>query len=256
MERKKLGLSIRGAGASGAAYVGSIMALEESGISANVLTAASSGAIVAANYAFGRSFPDLIDLLRRYSFRSLISLRELPRLHPWSLDKIHRIASDYFGDLDIKDAKIKLFIEVIDNITGKLTYVDNGNVADILTATIAHPYLTRPYRIGDNSFVDGGFAYNFGSSKLKESGADVVVGLYSSPVFEPKYPIGNPVVMLHTLKMELLRRNLALDPIDLLIEDLGSISLVDFKNAEKLIEPAYRKTLARIPEILTLLDAN
>lgn len=62
----ELGICLAGGGVKGAAHIGAIKALEESGIKFKYISGTSSGSIVAALYASGYSTDEIYDIFKKY----------------------------------------------------------------------------------------------------------------------------------------------------------------------------------------------
>src|SRR5262245_8640344 len=70
--RPALGLALGGGGARGFAHIGVIKALEEAGIVPDVVTGASSGAVIAALYASGYDGRKLAEIARHLNQSDLV----------------------------------------------------------------------------------------------------------------------------------------------------------------------------------------
>lgn len=253
MRQKRLGVSIRGGGASGAAYIGFWKALRDNDIQIHSLIGASAGAIVSSAIAFGKTPEDIIKIQENVKLSELLSVGSLKELSLWESDKIREMFVEIFGDYNIEDANISLHIQVVNSTKGKAEVFSKGSLADALTASVAHPMLTRPVMLNGYEYIDGGVLNSFGAEYLRASGAEVVLGAYLSNLETKTFNARSPLSLFDIAEHELLRKDLILHPVDILIGDLGDIGLINFKKGLTLVDHAYDITMAKMPEITKAL---
>ncbi len=253
MKQKKLGLSIRGGGASGAAYIGLWKALVDNGIEIHSLIGSSAGAIVSSAIAFGKTPEEIIKLQESIKVSELLSFQSIKSLSLWDSSTIKGILTEVFGDKQIEEANIKLHIQVVNATRGRSEIFSTGSLADALTASVAHPMLTRPIVLNGEEYIDGGVLNHFGAKYLRADGAEVVIGTYLSDLENKTFNARSPLSLFDIAEHELLRKDLIIDPVDLLIGSLGFIGLINFKKGLSLIDRAYEITTAKMPEIKALV---
>jgi len=90
------------------------------------------------------------------------------------------------GDVRIEDANIPLAICATDIETGEQLIFREGNLADVVCASMAVPGLFVPVEIGGRVLVDGGLVENVPISPLAKMGAGITVAVDLSHV--SRYP--------------------------------------------------------------------
>jgi len=253
MRQKRLGVSIRGGGASGAAYIGFWKALTDSEIEIHSLIGASAGAIISSAIAFGKTPQDMIAILDSFSFTKLISLKGLSELSLLDITKTKETLLNIFGNVNIEDSKVPLFIQVVNTTKGRQEILSRGNLADALIMSAAHPLLLKPIELNGDKYVDGAVLNSFGAETLRGAGAEVVIGTFLSRFENKEFNSRDLLSLFDLVEHELLRRDLVISPVDLVINDLGDVGLTDFLKGKELIDSAYKKTMTRMPEIQELV---
>lgn len=66
-----------------------------------------------------------------------------------------------------------------DIVKGEAVVLDSGNLALALRASMAIPTVFTPVEMGDLLLIDGGMLKNFPVDKVKEMGAEFVIGSYT-----------------------------------------------------------------------------
>lgn len=162
----KITLSLSGGGLRGAAHVGAIKFLEEQGIEVTAVSGSSAGAIVGLFLAAGLKSDDMLAFLKSLEKKELfvwasgdIGLFKMERLEK-KLEETLKI--DNYNDL-----KIPLYTCVTDIDTGEAHYINHGNPISYTIASSTITPLFAAKKIGDRSFIDGGFSDNLPVKPLK-----------------------------------------------------------------------------------------
>lgn len=172
----RLGLTLSGGGAFGAAHVGVIQVLEERGIRPGVVTGTSSGALVGSAFAAGLSGKAIERIARRFRWNRIARWTLQPR---WGLldtravtDAVHRLLGE---DPRIEDLPRRFGAVATDLRTRRAVTIDRGPLSAALRATIAVPGLLPPMRIGGRLLADGGMIDNVPHAAARALGAERVV---------------------------------------------------------------------------------
>ena len=110
--RPKIGLALSGGGAKGIAHLGVLKALEERHIPIDMISGVSAGSIVAALYADGHSYDELLDFFQRCNLFQMVSLN-LPKYGGFATMKGFRdslkelLQAKKFEDLEIDTESYK-----------------------------------------------------------------------------------------------------------------------------------------------------
>lgn len=172
--KPKVGLVLSGGSARGMAHLGVISVLEEYGIPIDTIVAASFGSIVGAYYALGYDILTLIQMMKQFRLRSVLDLKR-PFLRIMSREKIEAILRKDFGDKNLEELRIPLYILAGDITENRPILFEKGKIIDAVQASISCPGLFEPYEINGHSFLDGGILNRLLVAFAKEKGIDVTI---------------------------------------------------------------------------------
>lgn len=245
----KLGLALGSGGAKGFAELGALKAFEENGIEFNVIAGTSIGSIIGAFYANGYSSTDILELIKK------IDLSDVKKLFMLNMDtsSVFNIIDTTIGSLNIEELK-KPFKAIATEIeSGDEQVFDKGSTALALCASSSYPPFFKPVVIDGKRYVDGAFSNSVPADRVKEMGADYIVGIdlanhqqkqsflsrifptYQGKTKEPwKKGYENSNVMLHP--------------------DLSEYSPVQIKDADAMFEIGYKCAMDAMPKILTDIE--
>lgn len=182
---KRIGLALGGGAAKGLAHIGALKAFEEEQIPIHCISGTSVGALVASYHAFGRPAESILSICSTLNLSRLIDFT-LERGGLFSTNNIREMLHRDLGDCRIEDANIPLAICTTDIETGEQLIFREGNLADIVCASMAVPGLFVPVEVDGRILVDGGLVENLPISPLADMGAGITVGVDLSHV--GRYP--------------------------------------------------------------------
>ncbi len=204
----KIGLVLSGGGAKGLAHIGALKVIEEAGIKIDYIGGTSMGAIVGALYAAGYTATELDSIFRTTDFTNLIE-DNLPRSAktfyekedseryavtlPFNKFKLS-VPPAFSGGQNVYNELVKLLYPVknikefdklpipflcvaTDVETGEEVVLKEGYLPQVVIASGALPSLFEPVKIGDRLLIDGGVVNNYPIQKVKEMGADIIIGV-------------------------------------------------------------------------------
>ena len=188
-----------GGGAKSIACAGAWRALSEAGLTPSHLVGTSMGAVIAAAFASGATYDEVV-----IAGRSL-SQRDVARVDPLALVKgafathllkpaglrgvIERfVRATQFGQLEIP-----LTITATDLDSGELVLLGAGGPADVplhdaLYASCALPLYFPPLALDGRRLVDGGLRAVLGLEPARQIPADLVVAVHVGPGFDEPLP--------------------------------------------------------------------
>ncbi|WP_214466099.1 patatin-like phospholipase family protein [Microbacterium flavescens] len=205
----RLGITLSGGGAFGAAHVGVLQVLEERGIRPGIVTGTSSGALVGAAYAAGLSGGTLERIALRFRWSRIARWSFQPR---WGLLDTRVVMDAIQGllgeDPRIEDLPRRFGAVATDLRTRRAVTIDKGPLSAALRATIAVPGILPPVRLGGRLLADGGMVDNVPHASARELGADRVIVVHLHAKWE------NARMMRSTTKIA----ELVADPTILLIQ--------------------------------------
>ncbi|MDH4053237.1 MAG: patatin-like phospholipase family protein [Rubrivivax sp.] len=271
--RPKVCLVLSGGGARGAAHVGVLKVLEEYRVPIDCIAGTSMGAIVGGAYATGMSIPEMEQVLQEISTELLF--KERP---PRREQTMRRKADDYtnlFGpEIAIVDGKPTIGKGVVtgvqletvlrrlskakgfqrfdrlpipfravatDLLTGREVIFTEGELANVMRASMSVPGVVAPAEFGGMMLVDGMLTSNLPVESARAMGADVVIAVnVGSPLLKREQMTGIEGVagqVLNILTEQNVNASLAsLKPTDILITpELGDFSTGDFDHLPKIM---------------------
>jgi len=257
----KVGLALSGGSALGIAHIGVLQSLEDHKIQIDCLAGTSSGAIVAACYAFGVPLNKITAIAGRLKWSSFSRL-SLSVMGLMNNSIIGETLIELIGrgpDVLIEDSPIPLAIVATDISSGKRVVFTKGNLAQAVMASSCIPGLFIPVEIDGKKFIDGAFVENLPIFALAELGADIQIGVtlrHFHPYVDPQNVIDifyNAMEILTEKQYTLIEK----EGLGLLIKPhLENYGSSDFKKADGLIAEGYRAATLEIPEIRDLLNSK
>jgi len=253
IQTKSIGLVLSGGGVRGMAHIGVIQAMNEFGLSADVIGGSSVGALVGALYANGNS---VVDMMAFFKETPLFKYNFLTIVKPGFIDtdRYFDVFRAYFPDNSFDALHKKLHIVATNLQKGDLKYFSQGELIRPLLASAALPPVFSPVELEGHLYADGGIMNNFP--------LEPVVG-------KAEYIIGSNVSVVGELNKNALKNSLQLtgrvtglmiyainrtklEACDLLMEfkELENIGVLDRKGIEKAYLVGYENTSRKLEELL------
>lgn len=204
----KIGLALSGGGAKGLAHIGVLRVLEELGIHPDYIAGTSMGAVVGALYSAGYSLDQIESILTKNDWDSFINgsfIDDKVPLEKKVNNKKYMLSIRYdnkfnfslpkgFGNNQMIYFELKKLLSNVDNInnfdelpipmriittdlnTGEAVAMKEGDLAKVITASIAIPTVFDPVEIDGRLYIDGLVSRNFPVVDVIDMGADIVIG--------------------------------------------------------------------------------
>ena len=287
VKRPRICLVLSGGGARGAAHAGVLKVLEEYRVPIDCIAGTSMGALIGASYATGMTVPEMEkvtgDITTEKLFkdnppRQELSMRrkaddykpffgpeiglsdgtlKLPKgaVSGIQLETVLRQLSKAKGYHDFDTLPIPFRAVATDLVTGKAVVFSDGEIANVMRASMSVPGAVAPAEIDGMLLVDGMLTSNLPVETARAMGADVVIAVnVGTPLLKREQLSGILGVtgqMLSILTEQNVQASLAsLRPDDILISpELGDYSTGDFDELVKIIplgEVAARKVASRL----------
>jgi len=289
-KRPKICLVLSGGGARGAAHVGVLKVLEEYRVPIHCIAGTSMGSLVGAAYASGTTVPEMDQIMAGITTELLF--KEKP---PRAELPVRRKIDDYkpfFGpEIGVGGGKISLGKGIVtgvqletvlrqlskikgyqnfdklpipfravatDLVNGKAVVFKDGELANVMRASMSVPGAVAPAEFDGMMLVDGMLTSNLPVDAARAMGADVVIAVnVGTPLLkrDELNGIGGVVgQMLSILTEQNVQASLAsLKPTDILITpELEGYSTGDFDNLSKIAplgEPAARKVADQLARL-------
>ncbi|MGC2047497.1 MAG: patatin-like phospholipase family protein [Gallionella sp.] len=289
-KRPKICLVLSGGGARGAAHVGVLKVLEEYRVPVDCIVGTSMGALVGAGYATGTSVAEMEKINAEITTELLFkeapprdeqSMRRksddyLPYIGPEigigdkgfglpkgvvtgvQLETVLRRLAKAKGYHNFDKLPIPFRAVATDLVTGKEVVFKNGEIANVMRASMSVPGAVAPAEFGGKMLVDGMLTKNLPVEVARSMGADIIIAVnVGTPLLkrdELTSILGVSGQMLSILTEQNVQVSLArLKPADILITpELGDYSTGDFDNLPKIAplgEEAARKQAERLAQL-------
>ena len=162
----RITLSLSGGGLRGSAHVGAIKFLEEQGVTVTAVAGSSAGAIVGLFLAYGLKSDDMLEFLKSLERKELFVWAS-DSIGIFSMKKLEKKLRETIKVDEYSTLKIPLYTCVTDIDTGENCYINKGDPIEYTIASSSITPLYEAKKIGDNSYIDGGFSDNLPVKPLK-----------------------------------------------------------------------------------------
>lgn len=211
-KRPKVALVLGGGGAKGAAEVGVLKVIEQTGVPIDCIVGTSIGSIIGGLYAIGYRANDLDSLFTHQNWLELFNdarvhnqgklsnirghglmkgrgiIQFLDTLIARRLDTA-RVAG-YPDSLDFNRLPIPFRAVACDIRTGNAAVLDDGNLTMAMRSSMAIPGMFKPVRRDSLLMLDGGLVNNLPVDVARAMGADYVIAIdltqNKHPDYQPK----------------------------------------------------------------------
>ncbi len=208
----KIGISLAGGGAKGLVHFGVMRALDRAGISFDMMSGTSAGAMFGLSYAAGLT-PDY--MIGEYSkqlkpsklYEYIPAGDKLYLLLKFRSRSWERMLLPYFKDWTLEQLSIPFASVAVDLVTGKEVVTESGNMIRAMLESLNIPGIAKPILRDGMALVDGGVLNNLPADVLKRQGADFVVGVNVGSELLPKFGGNQPGMSTGQMRMP---RNLEL----------------------------------------------
>lgn len=174
---RRIGLALGSGAARGWSHIGVIQALEERGVTPDVVCGTSIGALVGGAYAAG-DLEDLDQWVRGLEWHDVVRLLDVS-LEGGLIEgrRLFHVLQGHLASTAIEDLP-KAFAAVATNLyTGQEVWFRDGNLLDAVRASIALPGLFTPTVQEGEILVDGGLVNPVPVSLCRAMGAQLVIAV-------------------------------------------------------------------------------
>ena len=197
--RKRVAVVIGSGAVKCAAALGLWRVLEREGIDIDLVVGCSGGSIYAAVMGLGTSLAESEAMTRNLWTREVMAKRDtrailsafLPKLFNFDgrFGMVHdgplnRAITPPFGGRTFDEARIPLHLVATDFMTGERVVLSEGSVFDAVRASIAVPFVWKPWRVGERMLCDGCLSDPMPVDVAIREGADLILTMG----FEAAYP--------------------------------------------------------------------
>ncbi len=284
----KIGLALSGGGARAFAHIGLLKVIDEIGLEVDYVSGTSFGALIGALYSLGYSGKEIEAIFMKLDFRSniddSISRKDLfIEEKRWleygaanfnidenlSLDMPIAILSGnnmlqklakhlntgaYYENFD--EFPIPFRCNATNLITGQAVTFSEGNLIDVVRASMAFPTLLEPFEVDNQLYIDGGVKNNLPVQALIDMGADFTIANKVSTPLKDKGECEDFIAVLNqtiNLNMNVWVEESIKKTDLLIIPQLDNYSNSSFENAKEIIQFGEDAAREKIDELKSLV---
>jgi NTE family protein len=179
LTRRTIGLALSSGAAQGLAHVGVLDGLLRAGITPDVISGTSGGALYGSMIAAGVPIDRVRAHLVHHTRRNLNDRLDLtlPRAGLIRGEKLVGILTDLIGDVRFDELRIPLCAVAADLDTGAEVPLDCGVVHRAVRASISIPGVFVPARVDGRTLIDGAVVNPLPVSVARRMGADIVIAV-------------------------------------------------------------------------------
>ncbi len=246
----RIGLSLSGGGIRSVVHLGMMQALEEEGVSFDILAGASAGAVGAALYCNGYRPRDILEIIENTNLFKVIK----PALNWRGLLKIENAAHElkkYIENDSFAHLKKPLVVSVTNLTKGKVKYFKKGQLIKPLLASCSIPVVFDPVVINGVSYIDGGIIDNLPVKPLKKR-CDFIIGMHSNPIIKSPRVSNWKDLMERSLLLAITSGTQhAMGDFDVFWEPpaVGNYKVFDFKKTKEIYNIGYDYAKSRMHKI-------
>lgn len=288
--RPRVCLVLSGGGARGAAHIGVIKVLEELRVPIDCVAGTSIGSLVGGAYASGMTVAEMEALIATLSSRELFI--ERPPRQDQALRRKLDDRSILFGlEIGVGDGEVKLpkgaisgvqletFLRRVskaqgyrrfddlpipfravatDLVTGRQAIFSEGELANVMRASMSVPGAIAPAETEGRILVDGGLTNNLPVDVARAMGAEIVIAVNLGTPLMKREELGSVLGVLGQMVNVLTEQNVqaslaSLTPNDILIEPaLGDFSAGNFDELPKTVPIGEAAARAVAPRLAAL----
>ncbi len=175
-EKPLVALALGGGGARGFAHVGVIKALEDAGIEVNIVTGASSGAVVAALYAAGHGGGELRHIALTMERDDIVDFVIIGK--GWVKgEALQNFVNRLVNDKPIEQLPKRFALVATEAKNHRMTVFNQGNTGIAVRASASVPSLFISPVINGQEFIDGGLTAPVPVKLARAMGADIVIAV-------------------------------------------------------------------------------
>ena len=182
MTGNAVGLVLGGGGARGFAHLGILRAFREVGIPIDMIAGTSMGAVIAAQYALGHDYEEMIELNKK-GWLDMDPLKDktMPVMALLACKKLDAMMEMMFSDVRIEDLWLKYFCVSANLTRAEMLVSRDGPLKKWVRASMAIPGVALPVFDNGDLIVDGGVLNNLPGDVMKGFCGGSVIAVDVSP---------------------------------------------------------------------------
>lgn len=250
----RIGFVLSGGGTRGFAHLGIMEALREKGITPDVISGVSAGAIAGAFLSAGKSPVETHQILKKGNLYKYTAI-QLPTNGLFRLTGLQKIIEREIPYQRIEELPLPMHVGLTNITEGRVEYHDKGPLSKTILASASIPVLFSPVEIDGYLYSDGGLLENLPVQPLIGKCEKIIVSNVS-PLQKP-FEVKNIAQMVtRTFLVGVhARTEEAKKHASIYIEPSGLINfdLINISNADEAFEIGY-KTVHEMEAALEILS--
>ncbi len=177
-KQPKIGLALGSGGAKGLAHVGVIKVLERNNIPIDFIAGSSIGALIGGFYAAFGDIDKVEKIVLSANWRQVFSLLD-PTMRSGLLsgEKLKKFFEEQINKVQFQNLRIPFTAIATDIENGGTVYLNQGEVAQAIRASISFPLVFKPIKYQNKLLADGGLSLPVPVETVKNMGADFVIAV-------------------------------------------------------------------------------
>lgn len=167
-------------GVRGLAHVGVLEALEEAGITPDIIAGSSSGAVIGGLYASGKSASEIKTLVEDFQVYKFIDFTNIGG-GILKGQKAKIFLKEQLGDVAFDELDTEFFVNALDLNNQDVKILDEGNVVSAVHASMAIPGVFKPVKRDDELLLDAGYVNPLPVQGLPPCDRIILVDVSNSP---------------------------------------------------------------------------
>jgi NTE family protein len=247
----KIGLVLSGGGARGVAHIGLLKGLEELGLRPDIISGASSGALVGALYAAGHSPKQILELVKAHSSSYMI-IMAFDGL--FSAAGLKHILDTAIPKNNFEALSIPLFVTATDINAGLPVAFSEGPLHELLIASSAVPGLFTPVKFETHYLVDGGVSDNLPVNCIKGK-CEKIIGSHVNKLVNGNFRQKGRLEVIERCFHLAIAKTVHSSALlcDHLVEpDLQRYTMFEMKYADSIFKAGYQEVMKEKGKLLAL----
>jgi len=236
----QIGISLCGGGARGIAHIGVLQALLENGISPQIVSGSSAGAIVGLFYSAGFSPAEIMDVVKKSSLFKIFGFG-IGTSGLSDLSYLEKLITENIPHNQLSQLPISFYVSVSNITDGCCEYLNDGLISEVVVASCSIPLVFKPVKLNNKTLCEKLIAVNVNPNKFGKDPNNVL-------------DIGQRCFDLSIWRNsseQISEANVFIN-----VEAAATYRLIDVSKADKLYKAGYDKTIAQMDEILRLLEVE
>lgn len=253
----KFGIALSGGGARGIVHIGVLEALHKYGISPEIISGASMGALIGVFYAAGFEPLHILDLVKSNKMVKMFKW-QLPSGGLVDLKKVLSFLESNIEIDDFSSLKKPFYCSVVNLNSGHSEIKNEGKLFQWVLASASIPIIFEPQIIDGNTYVDGGLLNNLPVDSIRNQ-CRILIGVHVNHNGVENNISGIKSIAERTFRL-IMSQNVrdSLAKCDFVIDppETRNYNTFDFKKADEIFKIGFDETEKRILEVFDSIDLN